>query len=122
MMKTSKQRTRKKRGRPATGQDPVTAIRLSSALRDAVDRWAARQEAKPSRSEAIRKLVERGLASAPPAAKKAAPKASDLAGREIDRVSDNSATDDERASRKRRLMKGPSEFRDIRRDHPSKKG
>lgn len=52
---------KKKRGRPATGKDPVTAIRLSPQLRTAVDAWAALQDDEPSRSEAIRRLVELGL-------------------------------------------------------------
>ena len=52
---------RKKRGRPATGQNPVTAIRLSAELRKAVDNWAANQSDSPSRSEAIRRLVEQTL-------------------------------------------------------------
>jgi hypothetical protein len=51
----------KKRGRPATGRDPVTAIRLSTELRAAVDKWAAKQTDTPARSEAIRRLVELGL-------------------------------------------------------------
>ena len=42
------------------------------------------------------------------------PKASKMAGREIDRLGDLSATDDQRESRKRQLLKGPKEFRDIR--------
>ncbi len=57
---------KKKRGRPFTGadnRDPVTAIRLSPQFRAAVDAWAAMQEDKPPRSEAIRRLVQRGLAS-----------------------------------------------------------
>jgi len=37
-----------------------------------------------------------------------------MAGREIDRLGDLSATDDQRESRKRQLLKGPKEFRDIR--------
>jgi hypothetical protein len=41
-----------------------------------------------------------------------------MAGQAIDKVSDESATDDERASRKRRLLKGPKEFRDMRGDLP----
>jgi hypothetical protein len=45
----------KKRGRPATGQDPVTAIRLSPELRAQIDAWAERQEDKPSQSIAIRR-------------------------------------------------------------------
>jgi hypothetical protein len=57
-----------KRGRPVgsgKGQDPVSAIRLSSKFRAAVDTWASAQDDKPSRSEAIRRLVEKGLASKP---------------------------------------------------------
>jgi hypothetical protein len=61
MAGASKNVVRKKRGRPATGQDPVTAIRLSPELRNKVDAWAAKQTDKPSRSEAIRRLVELGL-------------------------------------------------------------
>jgi hypothetical protein len=54
---------RKKRGRPATGQDPVSAIRLSLPLRAAIDNWAKQQPNHPSRSEAIRRLVEIALAT-----------------------------------------------------------
>jgi hypothetical protein len=52
---------RKRPGRPATGQDPVTAIRLSADLRANVDAWASAQDDQPGRSEAIRRLVELGL-------------------------------------------------------------
>ena len=41
-------------------------------------------------------------------------KASEMAGEEIDRLGDPLATDEERQLRKRRLIKGPQEFRDIR--------
>jgi hypothetical protein len=61
-MKTSKKNVvRKRPGRPATGQDPVTAIRLSKQLRADVDAWAGKQDDTPGRSEAIRRLVELGL-------------------------------------------------------------
>jgi hypothetical protein len=83
----------------------------------AIEKWRAKQIPIPNASEAIRSLVKQGLASASIAVKrnlKAASKASHLAGAEIDRLSDRSATDEERASRKRRLLKGPKEFRDIR--------
>jgi hypothetical protein len=53
---------RKKRGRPATGQDPVTAVRLSPVLKLQIDDWAKQQPDKPSRSAAIRRLVEMALA------------------------------------------------------------
>ena len=39
-----------------------------------------------------------------------------LAGQVIDRLADRSATSEERESRKRRLLKGPKEFRNMRRD------
>lgn len=51
----------KKRGRPATGKDPVTAIRLSDELRVRLDDWRREQADMPTRSEAIRRLVEIGL-------------------------------------------------------------
>jgi hypothetical protein len=61
-MKPSKKNVvRKRPGRPATGQDPVTAIRLSKELRETVDAWAASQDDKPGRSEAIRRLVDMAL-------------------------------------------------------------
>ena len=60
MVKSNKVVPKKRRGRPATGRDPVTAIRLSKALRQTVDKWAEKQDDRPSRSEAIRRLVELG--------------------------------------------------------------
>jgi hypothetical protein len=61
MAKSNQVVPKKGRGRPATGRDPVTAIRLSEDFRVAVDKWAAKQDDKPARSEAIRRLVELGL-------------------------------------------------------------
>jgi hypothetical protein len=89
-----------------------------------VDRWAKAQADKPDRSEALRRLVDAGLSRTAPAAPispKTAARASKLAAQEIDRVGDASASSQERESRKRRLLKGPGEFRDLRRDHPGKK-
>ena len=54
-----------KGGRPATGRDPVRAIRLSNDFLARVDAWSAGQDDQPGRSEAIRRLVELGLAAAP---------------------------------------------------------
>ena len=64
MAKSNKVIPKKTRVRPATGRDPVTAIRLSQDMRDAVDAWAVNQNDKLSRSEAIRRLIEIGLNSA----------------------------------------------------------
>ena len=48
-------------------------------------------------------------------------KAAEMASDVIDKQADLSATSEERESRKRRLLKGPKEFRDLRRDHPTRK-
>jgi hypothetical protein len=109
----------KKRGPPATGKGTPIMVRIQPHGLTALDGWIERQDDKPSRPEAIRRLVEKALArtTAPrQPSKGAARKATEMAGREIDRVLGNhSATGDERASRKRRLLSGPTEFRDMRR-------
>ena len=48
-------------GRPATGKDPARTIRLSDEFIAEVDKWAAEQADQPTRSEAIRRLVEIAL-------------------------------------------------------------
>jgi hypothetical protein len=117
--------TRKKRGRPATGQDPVTTVRLPLSLKSQIGKWAKGQADQPSISEAIRRLIEQALAGVPPAKSVKAGsrrKAAEMAGRAIDQLGDQTATVEERAQRKRRLIKGPREFRDVRGDQPKKKG
>jgi metal-responsive CopG/Arc/MetJ family transcriptional regulator len=111
----------KKRGRPATGRDPVTAIRLSPALRSKLDEWCKEQNDQPSRSEAIRRLVEQALSSKGRARKPPGEKAADLAAQAIEKRTDKSQSAEEQKSRKRKLISGPSEFRDIRRDQPKRK-
>jgi hypothetical protein len=119
-MKRSISAKQKKRGRPATGITPMIGVRLSPDKRKAVEAWAKTMLDKPSLSEAVRRLVELGLASAHPSAArmKKAIEASEMAGQEIDRLGDPSVSDEERQRRKRRLIKGPKEFRDIRRNRP----
>jgi hypothetical protein len=51
----------KKRGRPATGQDPILNFRAPAILTAKIDKWAAKQEDHLSRSEAIRRLLELAL-------------------------------------------------------------
>jgi metal-responsive CopG/Arc/MetJ family transcriptional regulator len=41
--------------------DPARTIRLSDDFIATVDAWSARQDDAPTRSEAIRRLVELGL-------------------------------------------------------------
>jgi hypothetical protein len=102
----------------------VTAIRLSGSLRKAVDEWRRQQSDPPSRSEAIRRLIERALEREQPrraGPNKGASKARYMAAQELDRLADTSATDEERQTRKRRILKGPEEFREVRKDIPKRK-
>jgi len=74
-------------------------------------------------SEAVRRLVEIALASAPAPkrAKKAVARASELASATIDKLTDPSASYRGASERKRRRLKGPSEFREMRDDLPKEK-
>src|SRR4051794_25932293 len=77
----------KKRGRPATGKDPLMGFRASPIMRASVVRWAENQPDTPSLSEAIRRLVELGLtvkAKARPAGQLSAAVVADLAAEAID--------------------------------------
>ncbi len=49
----------KKRGRPATGKNPLVGVRMAPELTKAVDAWAAKNE--HTRASAIRHFVEQGL-------------------------------------------------------------
>lgn len=55
----------KKRGRPATGKDPMVGFRSPPDLTREIDKWADRNGI-PFRSEAIRRLVEKALAAEEP--------------------------------------------------------
>ena len=115
---------KKKRAAPPSGKGTLIGLRLAPATLARVDRWAASQQDHPSRPEAIRRLVELALGIAQRAGvrtKKAA-KAAEMASEEIDRLGDVSATDEERQLRKRRLIKGPKEFLDLRRNRPKANG
>jgi hypothetical protein len=91
----------------------------------AIDTWARKQDPPITRPYAIRRLAELGLAGAK---KFAAPsqqtraKAKKFAAEQIDRMGNSTATAEEQASRKRRLLKGPEEFREARVDRPKAKG
>jgi hypothetical protein len=52
------------RGRPRTGIGPAISMRLYPELEAKLAAWMERQpNPKPSRSEALRRLVERGLSA-----------------------------------------------------------
>lgn len=51
----------KKRGRPATGINPVVGVRLPPTLLSELDRWRLAQNTSLNRPEAIRRLVRERL-------------------------------------------------------------
>jgi hypothetical protein len=96
----------------------MIGLRATPELRKAIEDWAEKQDDPAGLSEAIRRLVELGLASAQPSrplSRKAAAKSFALAGEQIDRLQHGKvATPEQQESRKRRLLKGPKEFREMR--------
>ena len=109
----------KKRGRPATGKDPQVVLRMPPELIAAADAWGEANDI--GRSEAIRWLVEIGLtvrtkSKQPTAAR--AERAKTLAWKTLESLTLGAADDDEKTSRKRRLVKGPEEFQGVRIDQP----
>ena len=98
-------------------------LRLHPPLLTDLDAWAERQRDAPSRPEAIRRLVEQALGASSPRrrSKESKHKAAEMAGQEIDRLGDQGLTREQQAARKRRLIKGPREFRDVRGDQSKMK-
>ena len=100
-------------------------FRADPVIRAEIVRWAEKQPDMPSLSEAIRRLVELGLTvkTKPQQASAArAARAKELAGQAIDKIADPAAHPEEHAQRRRRLTKGPEEFREVRVDRPKAKG
>lgn len=58
-MNASIKKVIRKKGRPATGTDPMLAGRVPASLIKAVEVWAAKMDV--SKSEAIRRLIQKGL-------------------------------------------------------------
>lgn len=103
-----------------TGPSTDTAtIRFSKELLEQIDAWVDDQR-DPSlgRVEAIRRLVV--LAPSRAARSETSSESSQLASDQLDRMSDKSATAEDQRTRKRRLLSGPSEFRDVRKDRNMK--
>jgi len=110
---------------PTTARGIPVLVRCDEEFLTAVDRWRARQNGEMPRPDAIRQLAKTGLTvmqSMKRRSPRAAAKASDMAGQQIDKMSDPSVTVEEQQKRKRRLLKGPGEFRDIRGDLAKGKG
>jgi hypothetical protein len=115
-----------------TDEEKKTAqvnLRLQPSLKAAAEKLAAKDRrsltsyienlimCEIERAETARKPARRDR----PVSKKAASKASKMAAQEIDRLGDQSAAPTEREKRKRRLLKGPAEFRELRDDLPKRK-
>jgi hypothetical protein len=103
--------------RPAPDQQRRARASAPAARSNAaLDNWISAQDAPLTRPQAIRRLIEQALASASPRrrTKAEAAKASALAQRELEQVKvDDAAPAEEQERRKRRLLKGPKEFRDV---------
>jgi hypothetical protein len=101
-------------------------MRASEDFLKAVDNWRSKQEDKPSRAAAVRRLVELGLTVKDKARPASRPgrimRAQELAWKTVEKLSDPGAPPEERAERQRRLTKGPEEFREVRVDRPKAKG
>ena len=121
-MKRSINDNRKRRGRPATGTAPLVGVRMTEEFQDTIKAWANKQSDHPPLATAIRRLVELGLtvrATKPKQAPQArANRAKELATHAIDKMGDSAASTEERDERRRRLTKGPPEFREVRVDRP----
>jgi hypothetical protein len=124
MKKSIKVTPKKMRGRPATGRDPHVTSRMPPGLLAEVEAWATANDT--TRSEAIRRLVELGLTVKTPARPASKPgrrlRARELAATAIEKIIDPAAAPEEQAQRRRRLTKGPPEFREARVDQPRAKG
>jgi len=98
-------------------------VRLEPVQFEALDDWIKKHHVE-SRPEAIRRLVELGLtmkARPTQITPAKAERAAAAAGKQLDQLADKSASVEEQASRKRRLLKGPEEFQNVRIDRPAKK-
>ena len=89
---------------------------MPATLMAAVDAWATANDL--DRSNAICRLVELGLMADAKPTQANATRAKELAATVIDNMADSAASAGDQASRKRRLLKGPEEFREARVDRP----
>jgi hypothetical protein len=120
---------KRKVGRPKVGSVGVMVRLPPDQLAD-LDRWirdiARRMSAKRTgRPEAIRDILQnhfeaqrRHWGREDNTKSATRDRSANIAARTIDALADQSATAEDQASRKRRLLKGPKEFRDMRGDGP----
>jgi hypothetical protein len=113
--------SKKRRGPAPTGVGKPQLVRIHERQLAAIDAWAGSQESAISRPEAIRRLAEIGLKVTPKPRLATSSRAAELAAKTIEKMIDPAAPPEERAQRRRRLTKGPSEFREDRVDLPKAK-
>jgi hypothetical protein len=98
---------------------PTTvAVRCPAELLIKLDGWRRAQADVPTRAIAIRRLAEHVLADTSTTRQRSRAstrKAAEMAASAIGDLGDQTASSEERAHRKRRLIKGPQEFRGLRR-------
>lgn len=120
--------TKKRRGPVPTGIGTLVGVRLQPDRLTALDAWIATQGVPMTRPEAVRAMLDAVLvivAKRPdkkPLGKPArASRARELAAEAIDQIGDPAASTEERDERRRRLTKGPPEFREVRVDRAKAK-
>lgn len=100
-------------------------VRIGRDLLASLDRWIeGLAGAELSRPEAIRRLVEMGLSNSPNLGRlsdAARAHASAMAGDVVDQLTDSMAPEEEQQQRKHKLIHGPREFREMRRDQHRRK-
>jgi hypothetical protein len=106
----------------------MIGFRADDATRAAIVKWAENRPDQPTLSDAIRRLVEIGLTAKTTGRPKneearqgTKKRASELAGAAVDEMADTTASVNDQANRRHRLIRGPEEFRSIRRDRPNRK-
>jgi hypothetical protein len=110
---------KKRRGPAPTGQGVQIGERWHPPEIAAIDAWiASSTDQTITRAHAVRRLVALGLSVKPSRTSGAGQRdrAASLANVQMDRMADTSASAADQASRKNRLLKGPSTFRDVRKD------
>ncbi len=98
--------------------DAPVGFRPTPLLRAAIVKWAERQADKLTLSQAICRLVERGLTAQEndQVGDGQRRRARKMAGDVIDNMMDAAAGADDRTTRKRHLLNGPEEFSRVRLD------
>jgi len=109
----------RRRGPAPTGPGVQIGERWHPPEIAAIDAWiASSNDQTITRAHAVRRLVALGLSVKPSraAGRGQRDRAASLANVQMDRMADTSASAEDQATRKSRLLKGPSNFHDVRKD------